>query len=93
MKKIKAMSTLKQPLNNGQLELLDLFSLPIPNDALLQLKELLLQFKFDQLDAMANKEWNDKKLNEKSIENRLKDHNRTSYKSQERHLKIIKNNL
>lgn len=87
------MSTLQMPLNNGQLELLDLFSLPIPNEALRQLKDLLLQFKFDQLDAMANKEWVDNNLNEKSINSRLNAHNRTTYKAQERHLKIIKQNL
>lgn len=87
------MSTLQMPLNNGQLELLDLFSLPIPNEALVELKDLLLQFKFDQLDALANKEWNENKMNEKTIEKRLKAHHRTPYKSQERHLKLIKNNL
>lgn len=87
------MPTLQMPLNNGQLELLDLFSLPIPNEALVQLKDLLLQFKFDQLDILANKEWDEKNMNEKSIEKRLAEHNRTSYKSQQKHLKMIKNNL
>lgn len=87
------MSTLQMPLNNGQLELLDLFSLPIPKEALVELKDLLLQFKFDQLDILANKDQNENKMNKKTIEKRLKAHYKTPYKLQERHLKLIKNNL
>jgi hypothetical protein len=87
------MQTLQMPLNNGQLELLDLFSLPIPNESLAQLKDLLLQFKFDQLEKLANKEWDEKRLDDKSMETRLKAHLRTPYRSQERFLKLGKETL
>jgi hypothetical protein len=77
-----------QSFSNAQLELLDLFSLPLPEKSFSDLKSLLLKFKFEQLNTLANDDWELKKLNQKSMEIRLKSHNRTKYKSQEKHLKI-----
>ena len=86
------MNVLQTPLNNVQVELLDTFSLPLPDDSLVELKQLLLQFKFDQLEKLANEEWENKNLNSIDIEKRLNAHHRTTYKSQERYLKISKEN-
>ncbi|WP_020606099.1 hypothetical protein [Spirosoma spitsbergense] len=80
------MNAIQPPLSNAQLELLDLFSLQLPDDTLLELKQLLLQFKFDQLDKLADQEWAAKGMTEQTITERLNSHHRTPYTSQTRHL-------
>ncbi|WP_019990550.1 hypothetical protein [Rudanella lutea] len=80
------MSEFQHPLSNAQIELLDLFAHPLSNEALTELKQLLLQFKFDQLEKLANQEWESNNLNAQTIEDRLHGHARTSYRSQQNYL-------
>ncbi len=80
------MSTFQLPLSNAQVELLNLFSQPLPDDSLAELKQLLLQFKFNQLEKLANNEWNEKGMNNDVINERLQGHQRTPYVSQDRFL-------
>lgn len=80
------MSVFQAPLSNAQIELLDLFALQLPDDTLLELKQLLLQFKFDQLDNLANAEWEDKSMTQQTITDRLNSHHRTPYTAQNRFL-------
>lgn len=81
------MSTFQLPLSNAQVELLNLFSQPLPDDSLAELKQLLLQFKFNQLEKLASQEWAEKGMNDDVIQERLQDHQRTPYHSQDRFLR------
>jgi hypothetical protein len=65
------MSAFQTPLSNAQLELLDLFALQLPDDTFQELKQLLLQFKFDQLDRLADAEWETKNMTQQTITDRL----------------------
>jgi hypothetical protein len=80
------MSAFQTPLSNAQLELLDLFALQLSDDSLHELKQLLLQFKFDQLDRLADAEWEAKSMTQQVITNRLNSHHRTPYTAQTRFL-------
>lgn len=73
-------------LTEAQIELLDLFALQLPNDSLAELKQLLLQFKFDQLDKLATDEWEAKKFTQETMNERLHGHSRTPYTAQNRFL-------
>jgi hypothetical protein len=81
------MSTFQAPLSNAQIELLNLFSQPLPDESMADLKHLLLQFKFDQLDKLASEEWGTKNMSQATITERLQGHQRTPYASQNRFLK------
>ncbi len=80
------MSAFQQPLSNAQTELLNLFAQPLPDDSLADLKRILLQFKFDQLERLANTEWDAKAMTHDTIQERLHGHKRTPYRSQNRTL-------
>ncbi len=73
------MSAFQTPLSNAQLELLDLFALQLPDNTLSKLKQLLLQFKFDQLDRLTDAEWEANAMTQQTITDRLNSHHRTPY--------------
>ena len=80
------MITTPTSLTEAQTELLDLFALSLPDESLVELKQLLLQFKFDLLDKLADAEWNEKGMSDPDISERLSGHKRTSYVAQTRFL-------
>lgn len=83
------MSTYQTPLSNAQIELLDLFALQLPDETLGELKQLLLDFKFNLLDKLANEEWAANELTDDSITSRLNSHHRTPYTAQTRFLQQL----
>lgn len=85
-KKTTIMSAFQPSLSNAQIELLDLFALQLPDETLGELKKLLLEFKFNLLDKLANEEWDAKEMSQQSITNRLDSHHRTAYIAQARFL-------
>ncbi|MEZ0541767.1 hypothetical protein [Fibrella arboris] len=78
------MSAFQTPLSNAQIELLDLFALQLPDETLGELKQLLLEFKFNLLDKLANEEWTAKEMTQQSVTDRLESHYRTTYTAQTR---------
>ena len=70
----------KLPLTNLQLELLKLFSNPVSNDELLEIKDLLVQYFANKAMDLADEVWEKNSWNEKDEKKFLKDHLRTPYK-------------
>ncbi len=68
------------PLTNLQLELLKLFSSPVSNDELLEIKDLLVQYFANKAMDLADEVWEKNEWNEKDEKNFLNDHLRTPYK-------------
>ena len=68
------------PLTNLQLELLKLFSNPVSNDELLEIKDLLVQYFANKAMDLADEAWEKNKWNEKDEKQFLKAHHRTPYK-------------
>jgi hypothetical protein len=62
---------LPQPLSNVQFELLKLYSTGIPDDQLLELKELISNFLFEKSVNRADKLWEEKGYNQETITNWL----------------------
>ncbi len=60
---------LKQPFSNLQLELLKLYSRPIPDEDLLQIKRLIGQYLADKASDLADEVWDKKGLTEEKILN------------------------
>ena len=52
-------SSLKQPFNNAQLELLKVFSHNLPENELLALKKLIANFFAEKLISQADKKWDE----------------------------------
>ena len=73
-------TNVKLPLTNLQLELLKLFSNPVSNDELLEIKDLLVQYFANKAMDLADEVWKNNKWNEKDEKKFLKDHLRTPYK-------------
>lgn len=73
-------------LTEAQTELLDLFALPLPDESLAELKQLLLQFKFDLLNKLAEAEWAESNMTDNDVTERLHRHERTPYAAQTRFL-------
>jgi hypothetical protein len=65
LKKMK--KELLKPLSNVQLELLEVFSTGIPDDQLLEIKELIANYLFKQSVAKADKLWEEKGYNQETI--------------------------
>ncbi|MEM6316761.1 MAG: hypothetical protein AAF960_03780 [Bacteroidota bacterium] len=80
-------SNLTGKLSNVQLELIKLFATDVSNEELVELKKILLEFKFNRVTAMADELWEQKGWTEKDMDNLLKIHMRTAYKSQENYLR------
>ena len=73
---------LKFPLNEVQLELLKLFAEPISEEELLEVKNLLVKWRFQKLKAAANQVWQEKGWTEKDMNELLRANLRKPYKSQ-----------
>ena len=73
-------TNVKLPLTNLQLELLKLFSNPVSNDELLEIKDLLVQYFANKAMDLADEVWEKKEWNEKDEKKFLRDHLRTPYK-------------
>lgn len=62
------MKQVAQPLSNLQLELLHLYSTGLPDEYLMELKDLIAKFLFDKARAKADKIWEEKGYDEKTID-------------------------
>ncbi len=62
---------LKQPFTNVQLELLKIFSHNLPENDLLDLKKILVNFFADKLINQADNVWNDEKWNDEKVDSLL----------------------
>jgi len=69
--------SLKQPFTNLQLELLSLYARNVSEEELLAIRDLLAQFFAEQATRKANKVWDEKKLDAKTL---LKKQHRTPYR-------------
>lgn len=65
----KAMNTLNvnPPLTNVQMELLKLYSTQIPDEYLIELKNVIAQFLFEKARDGADKIWDKKGFNKKTL--------------------------
>lgn len=66
------LKTAPQHLSNLQMELLKLYSTGISDEHLLELKEVIAQFLFEKAKEKADKIWEEKGYDEKTIEKWLK---------------------
>jgi len=69
---------LEGKLSNVQLELMKLFATDVSEQELKELKQLLLEFKFNRVTALADKLWEEKGLTNKDMDNLLEKHLRAS---------------
>ncbi len=70
------------PLSNVQLELLKLFAENLPDNELLEVKKLLVAWRFRKLKDAANKVWDEKGFTEEDMLKLLRQHERTPYAAQ-----------
>ncbi|GAB3893593.1 hypothetical protein GCM10028825_34530 [Spirosoma agri] len=75
----KIMQT-SQPLSNLQLELLKVFSRPVSNDDLLEIKQLLSDYFARKAAKLADDSWDENGFTEKTMTDWRKRHLRTEYK-------------
>jgi hypothetical protein len=75
-------SPLQLPLSNVQLELLKLFSDNLPETDLLEVKKLLVEWRFKKLKDAADKVWEEKGWTPEDMEKLLHQHVRTPYTAQ-----------
>ncbi len=73
-------NTQPSKLNAVQLHLLKMFARPMNEQDLLAIKSLLSAYYAQKVDKESEKIWQEKGLNQDSIENLLSSHLRTSYK-------------
>ena len=73
---------LKLPFNEIQLELLKLFAEPISDEELLEIKNLLVKWRFQKLKKVANKVWEEKNWTAEDMDKLLHTNLRKPYKSQ-----------
>ncbi len=71
---------LEQPLNELQMELLELFARQISQEELLEIKTLLSQYFAEKAMKEMDREWKEKGFNKETEEQWLNDHLRTPYK-------------
>ncbi len=74
---MSADSSIRQPFSNVQLELLKLFASNVTDEELLEIKELLAKYFFEKAKDSADKAWDEKGLDEKTL---LNTHYRTPYR-------------
>ena len=72
-------ATLRQPLSNLQLELLDLFSRNIPAEELLVIKKLLSDYFAKKAIEEADRLWDERGYTQETMKNWLATHLRTPY--------------
>ena len=75
-------SQIQLPLSNVQLELLKLFAENLAESELLEVKKLLVEWRFRKLKDAANKAWDEKGYTPADMERLLHQHERTPYQSQ-----------
>lgn len=69
-------------LTNLQLELLQTFSYPLPDEQLTEIRQLLAQYFLDKADTQMDKLWLENGWNESTIEEWAKGHERSPYRPQ-----------
>lgn len=74
------MQSIKVPFNAAQQELLQLFAAKLSDDELRELKQILLDFKFRRVTALADKVWEEKAWNDETVDKIMQTHLRTPYK-------------
>ncbi len=73
-------ATLKQPLSNLQLELLELFARQVPDSDLFEIKKMLANYFAQKAMDEADKIWEERGYTHETMNQLLKTHSRTSYK-------------
>ena len=68
------------PFNAAQQELLQLFAAGLSEEELRELKEILLDFKFRRVTALADKVWEEKGWSDETVGKVMETHLRTPYK-------------
>jgi len=71
---------LKTPLNNIQLEILNLFSRDLEENELKEIKKILVQYLAKKATRLANEVWDEKGWTQEDMERLSKTHMRTPYK-------------
>jgi hypothetical protein len=75
------MTKLASPLNTAQLEILKLFSKPMNDKDLAELKEMLIDFLMQKLVASADRSVDAQGLSTEDVNNWRFEHNRASFKA------------
>ena len=75
---MKMESAFQLPLSNIQLEMRKLFADNLPDNELLEIKKLLVEWRFRKLKEAANKVWDEKGMTAEDMERLLHQHERTS---------------
>ncbi len=70
---------LSTPLTNLQFELLKVFSTPVSDDDLLEIKKLIVQYFANKSMDLADKHWDEKKWGAEKEKELLDEHIRTHY--------------
>ncbi len=73
-------TTIQTPLTNLQLELLKLYTKPVSEDDLLEIKKFIVQYFANKAMDLADKIWYENKWNKDDDKKFLNDHLRTPYK-------------
>ncbi len=76
------MEAVHTPFNAAQQELLQLFAVGLSDEEFQELKQILLDFKFRRVTALADKIWDEKGWNDETVEKMLQAHLRTPYKKE-----------
>ncbi|MEM7655296.1 MAG: hypothetical protein AAF399_04140 [Bacteroidota bacterium] len=74
------MENTNNPLSNVQLELLKLFALDVPEEDLLNIKQILLKYQAERLMDMADQAWEDQRWSDAKVHDFLATHMRTPYR-------------
>ncbi len=75
------MEAVKQPLTNLQLELLKVFAREVPEQDLLEIRQLLAQYFAEKAMDLADEAWEEQGYTEEDEDRFLEGHERTPYKS------------
>jgi hypothetical protein len=73
-------TSMQTPLTNLQLELLKLFTRPVSEDDLLEIKKFIVQYFANKAMDLADKVWDENKWDKEDEKKFLNDHLRTTYK-------------
>jgi len=75
------MTALNYPLTNAQLELLKLFSRDVPEEDLIELKQLIVNYLAEKLGQKADEIWEEKGWTNEDMKRMSREHIRTPYKN------------
>lgn len=81
------MANAAKSLSNAQLALLELFAENLSDEEMEDLRQVLLEFRYQRLQKSLDDLWEQGIVNEEKIESWGKEHLRTPYKSQQDFLK------